>query len=186
MQSTSDVIVNEHTMRPGYLVNAKIAKIFENGVKVTYLSGNQGTIFVDHTAKAALSQFKVGQKVQARCISHDTSSKNTCLSLLPHIIQMQSVQLCALGTTFDKVKVQTILYGGSYHVGLPENQTGFLHKSHLHEKDEESKIDSLEVGHQLAKVRVKEQNYFDGIVQLTLRKKIIDSEALAYQALEIG
>lgn len=186
VQSTSDVIVNEHTMRPGYLVNAKIAKIFENGVKVTYLSGNQGTIFVDHTAKAALSQFKVGQKVQARCISHDTSSKNTCLSLLPHIIQMQSVQLCALGTTFDKVKVQNILYGGSYHVGLPENQTGFLHKSHLHEKDEESKIESLEVGHQLAKVRVKEQNYFDGIVQLTLRKKIIDSEALAYQALEIG
>jgi ribosomal protein S1 len=114
VQSTAETVVNEHTMRPGYLVNAKIAKIFENGLKLTFLSGNQGTVFVDHIGKESLAKYKVGEKVQARCISHDAASKSSCMSLLPHIISMTSVELCEIGTTFEKARISKVLYGGSY------------------------------------------------------------------------
>ena len=32
VQTTESVLVNEHTLRPGFLVNAKISKLYENGV----------------------------------------------------------------------------------------------------------------------------------------------------------
>jgi hypothetical protein len=53
-------------------------------------------------------------------------------------------------------------------------------------KDEESKIDQFEPGHNLPKVRVKERNYFDGVVFLTLKQQLLESEALAFSDLKIG
>lgn len=32
VQNTETIVVNEHSLRPGYLVNAKVAKIYENGL----------------------------------------------------------------------------------------------------------------------------------------------------------
>ena len=36
-----------------------------------------------------------------------------------------------VGQTYDKVKVQNLVYGGSYKVQVPGLQSAFLHKSHL-------------------------------------------------------
>lgn len=69
---------------------------------------------------------------------------------------------------------------------LPKGSHGFMHKSHAMGKDEESKIDQFEPGHNLPKVRVKERNYFDGVVFLTLKQQLLESEALAFSDLKIG
>lgn len=114
VQSTESVLVNEHTLKPGFLVNAKVAKIYENGVEVSFLGGMTGTVFIDHTGKDNISKFKIGEKLQARCISHDVQTKSTTLSLLPHIIEMKEKEMCEPGTVFEKVKVQKVVYGGSY------------------------------------------------------------------------
>ena len=52
------------------MVNAKIARIYQNGVEISFLGGMKGTVFVDHIGKD-LAKLKVGEKVKARCISHD-------------------------------------------------------------------------------------------------------------------
>lgn len=90
-QSTDSVTINENTLRPGFLVNAKVAKIYENGLDLSYLGGMQGQVFVDHTGRDQTSSFKVGEKVQARVISHDTASKKSSLSLLPHTVNFKPI-----------------------------------------------------------------------------------------------
>lgn len=86
VQSTESVLVNEHTLRPGFLVNAKVAKLFENGLELSFLGGMAGTVFVDHIGRESISSFKVGEKVKARVTAHDVQSKVTTLSLLDHIV----------------------------------------------------------------------------------------------------
>lgn len=71
VQSTESVLVTEHTLKPGFLVNSKVAKIYENGVEITFLGGMTGTVFVDHIGRESVAKFKVGEKIQARCISHN-------------------------------------------------------------------------------------------------------------------
>lgn len=89
----------------------------------------QGTIFADHCGRE-LAKFKVGEKLQARVISHDISSKKTGLSLLPHITQMTKVGFSdvSVGQVFEKVKVDKVMYGDSFQVKLGPKVTGFLHK----------------------------------------------------------
>jgi hypothetical protein len=151
----------------------------------------QGQVFVDHLDKD-LSKYKVGERVQARVISHDFATKSTGLSLLPHIVQMTAPkQTCHVGASFSKVKVAKLAYGGSYLLKLPEphdSQMAFLHKSHLpgaeqevekesSDSDGEEKkkkkpkkvVDELTQGQVVDKVRVKEINYFDNCVQMTMR-----------------
>jgi len=171
-----------------------------------------GTVFIDHLSRD-VAKFKVGEKVQARCIMQDVSTKTTCLSMLPHIIGMsKSAEMPEIGTTFDKVKVQKLVYGESYQIKLPTGNTvAFLHKSHLpgaQKKEEENLsssddekdpskfdkkkkkkakvVDELTQGQVVDQVRVKELNYFDGVAHLTMRTQILSSIALDYSALEIG
>lgn len=65
------MLVTEHTLKAGFLVNAKIARMYENGVEISFLGGMTGTVFIDHIGREAVTKFKVGEKIQARCISHD-------------------------------------------------------------------------------------------------------------------
>ena len=112
------------------MVNAKVAKLFENGLEISFLGGMTGTVFADHTERDSIANFKVGEKVKARVTAHDVSSKTTTLSLLSHIVNLQPKVLSELGTVFEKAKVQKLLYGGSYLVKIG-NAVAFLHKSHL-------------------------------------------------------
>lgn len=99
------MLVNEHTLRPGFLVNAKVAKLFENGLELSFLGGMTGTVFADHTGRDSIQNFKVGEKLKARVTGHDVASKTTTLSLLEHISVMQPKVLSEVGTVFEKAKV---------------------------------------------------------------------------------
>ena len=57
-----------HNLKPGFLVNAKVARVVENGLEVSFMGGFSGTIFVDHLDKDDLTKYKVGEKVTARII----------------------------------------------------------------------------------------------------------------------
>ena len=85
-------MINDKSIRAGYLVNAKIAKIQENGFAMSFLGGMQGTVFADHIPND-MSRYKVGERLKARIISHDPITKSTALSLLPHIADYMKVEL---------------------------------------------------------------------------------------------
>jgi len=75
--------VTIHTIKPGFFVSAKVSKIFENGLELSFMAGLTGTVFADHIGVDSLNKFKTGQKLQARVISSDVSSKAIGLTLLP-------------------------------------------------------------------------------------------------------
>lgn len=136
-----------HTVKPGFLISGKVAKIFENGLELTYLGGMTGTIFVDHLDKDSIAKYKIGEKVQARVISVDASSKTITLSLLPSIISLTTNPLVyevKIGQIFQNVKVEKILYGSSFLVNLGHGGKGFLHKSHCLVEQAEEQLDEPE------------------------------------------
>lgn len=57
------MLVNEHTLKAGFLVNAKVAKIYENGVEISFLGGMTGTVFIDHLGRENPTKFKIGEKI---------------------------------------------------------------------------------------------------------------------------
>jgi ribosomal protein S1 len=115
--------VTEHTLKPGYLVSAKVSKILENGLELSFLGGLTGTIFADHLSKP-LNKFKVGEKIQPRVISQDVASKTTALTLLPSLLSLTETQdPVSVGTTFKKVKVERRLFGGSYLIKLGDKES---------------------------------------------------------------
>jgi predicted RNA-binding protein with RPS1 domain len=68
-----------------------------------FLSGLKGTIFIDHMPKS----MRINEKCQARVISVDSANKRICLSMLPHILAMESCKnsLPSAATIFNNVKV---------------------------------------------------------------------------------
>lgn len=50
--STAENELSLHTIKPGFLVDAKVSNIFENGIELRFLKGTTGTVFCDHLDKA--------------------------------------------------------------------------------------------------------------------------------------
>ena len=139
---TSLSAVSLHTLKPGFLVKGKVAKLFDNGFMMTFLGGLQGSVFIDHVNKqSSLKGLKVASKVTARVITADPALKTASLSLLPHLLSLQTGAADAkeasaeiTGQIFSNVNVEKKLFGQSYLVNLSEGATvlkGFLHKSNI-------------------------------------------------------
>lgn len=60
-----------HNLKPGFMVNAKVSKILENGIELGFLGSFKGTVFTDHLDKDDPSKYKVGEKMSARVIAVD-------------------------------------------------------------------------------------------------------------------
>lgn len=55
--------VGIHMVKPGFLVNAKVNKLFENGLELRFLKGMTGTVFADHLVKPTISGYRVSEQV---------------------------------------------------------------------------------------------------------------------------
>jgi len=54
--------------------------------------------------------------------------------MMPHVLSFKAAKIgVEVGETFEKVKVDRVVYGGSYLVKLNETVSAFLHKSHVNE-----------------------------------------------------
>ena len=79
-----------HNIKPGFLVSAKVSKLLENGIELSFLGGFNGTVFTDHLDRPDPKKYKVGEKLTGRIISVDASTQALTLSLLPHIVTLQN------------------------------------------------------------------------------------------------
>jgi len=132
--------VTPHTLKPGFAVSAKVQKLYENGLEVTFLGGMTGTIFADHLSKSNASKYKLGEKVQAVVISQDIASKATALSLQMNLLKMQPKETTGtVGQVYRDVKVEKKVYGKSYLIKLAGGSPpvyGLLHKSNIPKPDD--------------------------------------------------
>ena len=64
-------------IKPGFLVSARVQRVYENGLELSYAGGLVGNVFADHIENDAHapSHYKVGAKLPARIISVDTLGK---------------------------------------------------------------------------------------------------------------
>lgn len=134
---SEETAVTIHTLKPGYLVAAKITKLYENGVELSFLAGMNGTVFADHLDKASINMYKVGEKLRARVISTDISTKTSTLTLLPHLMSFESQVAPRIGKSYSNVKVEKVVFGSSFLLRLDKDRVGFLHKSHIDQDVEE-------------------------------------------------
>lgn len=141
-----EATVTASHVKPGFLVNARVQRVMDNGLELSFLQGITGTCFTDHAsaqvAQGSLSAYKVGQKVLARVISADPMLKRITLSLTSNIVnwcpatsnkaELAALQDIKIGGAYENVKVAKALYGGSYLVRLSEEKgaVAFLHKTH--------------------------------------------------------
>ena len=115
-------------LKPGFLVSAKVQRVFDNGIELTFMRGITGTCFADHAsaqiAQATISNYKVGEKVLARIISTDPIHKTITLSMNENIVRWcpasstqsstSALSSIKVGHVFKNAKVSKVLYGGSY------------------------------------------------------------------------
>ena len=59
-QQDSDGKVTIHTLKPGFLVEGKVTKLFDNGLEMSFLAGLTGTVFTDHLKRK--HKYKVNEK----------------------------------------------------------------------------------------------------------------------------
>jgi ribosomal protein S1 len=110
-----------HNLKPGFLVAARVQRTLDNGIELGFLGGFSGTVFVDHLDKD-LTKFKLGERVTARMVSVDAMAQAITLSLLPHIVKLESVSLLftqeglTVGKLFEKVPVSKVAFGESYQI----------------------------------------------------------------------
>ena len=173
-------------IKPGFLVTARVQKVYENGLEMSFAGGLTGTVFADHIESEAHSpsHYKVGHKALARIISVDTLNKTCTLSLKSHLVSYKNFNTTddlkvEVARKFDNVTIVKNLYGGSYLVRLGELDVhGFLHKLHVLRDGEEEKEghndhdkEERKVGTKLeVEARVKEINYFDGVPIVSLKE----------------
>lgn len=79
-----------HNVKPGFLVNAKVSQLYENGLEALYMGGFTGTIFIDHLEKQDPNKYKIGDKIVARIIAVDPATKSMSLSQLDHILKFEN------------------------------------------------------------------------------------------------
>jgi len=74
----------------------------DNGIKVSFLGGFNGTIFCDHIQ----GTIKQNDKISARIIAIDTIARKATLSLLPHIMKLEHPYFTAkIGTQYHKISL---------------------------------------------------------------------------------
>lgn len=196
-------------VKPGFRVEAKVSKIVDNGIHVTFCNGVEGVIFEDHCNKG-LKQYKKTEKLQARVISIDYQKKIIALSTKSHIVDYTPAKPVGQeGDLLEKVKVARHLYGDSYIVegtvkGTDKTAAVFLHSSHvgpdsvskITQKKREKKVgikpeESEEItevilvqGDELVTdVRIKEINHFDNIAFGSATEAIVSKSVLSWNAL---
>ena len=81
---------------------------------------------------------------------------------------------CKIGEIFEDVKVEKILYGGSFLIKLNDSLHGFLHKSNIPKEDEDDSDEEPE-----EETKKDEQENFDDITLFDMTK---DESSISLQA----
>jgi rRNA biogenesis protein RRP5 len=101
------------SLRPGAMVNARVAAVMKDGLSVSFLTFFSGTIDRLHLSKILVgddwaSKYSPGQKLLARILYVDPTSKIAGLSLARHLLDRVPAQLPPLGSVYADAVVRRV------------------------------------------------------------------------------
>ena len=120
--------VDINSLLPGMLVNVNVRNVLSDGLLVSFLTFFTGTIDPFHLDRP-LSKFKAGQKVKARILYCDPTSKQLGLSLLPHLVRWEAPVLPGKGEVYEKATVRRVDPGLGLAIDLPIEASAGLKES---------------------------------------------------------
>ncbi|XP_026861413.2 protein RRP5 homolog [Electrophorus electricus] len=177
------------SLLPGLLVQAHIKKVTAHGLIVTFLSSYTGTVDFMHIDPDKLSTYAVGNKVNARILYVEPSSRLVGLSLRSHLLPPSSDVLNRLSTRTGEVLHGCRMTSVHHHSGalmeLPDGAVAFVHKNQMKEPKEE-----FNMNRQLAQpehtLRIMDYSPLEQMHLATLRKSIINATFFSYSDIRVG
>ncbi|GBG61584.1 hypothetical protein CBR_g22381 [Chara braunii] len=179
---------------PGMLVNAKVTAVLEDGLQVSFLTYFTGTVDRFHLAEELpgtdwAKEYSVNQRVRARILYIDPTSKHIGLSLNKQLVAGSVPTLhVSVGQVFRKAVVQRV----ERDVGLllelvskPKRAVGFVHVSNV----SDDRIDNLQVKYQVGSVvaaRAIGVRWMDGIVNASMKKSVVEKNLMMYSEVRPG
>eukprot|EP00890_Picochlorum_soloecismus_P005949 jgi/Picsp_1/6355/NSC_03704-R1_protein rrp5 homolog len=182
--------VNINSLVPGSLVSAKVRNVLSDGILVSFLTFFVGTIDPFHLGKDAKS-FIDGQKIKARIIYIEPTTKRIGLSVLPHLLDMKLPKLPPKGTMFEGAIVKRVDPGLGVLFNLPDDKEqehfipGYAHISNLADTKVEDIGSKFKCG-QLLKCRVIGLRPIDGLASVSLKPSVVESSILDLSDISIG
>jgi len=181
--------VNINSLVPGSLVSAKVRNVLSDGILVSFLTFFVGTVDPFHLGKDAKS-FTDGQKIKARILYIEPTTKRIGLSMLPHLLDMALPKLPAKGTIFEGAVVKRVDPGLGVLFNLPDDDAqhgilGYAHISNLSDTKVEDIGSRFKCG-QLLKCRVIGLRPIDGLASVSLKPSVVESSILDLSDISIG
>lgn len=179
---------------PGMLVTAKVRAVLADGLLVTFLTFFNGTIDQFHLAEPIpsadwRSRYAEGQKLRARVIYVDPSTKRAGLSLLPHLLNVRMpAAVPMLGEVFDAAVVRRVEPALGLFLELPraaaaaaeagaeaQAAPAFAHVSNLADGRVERVDKAFKVG-QAVRARVIGFRLVDGLALVSLKPSVLKQQ----------
>ena len=192
------------SLRPGAMVNARVAAVMKDGLSVTFLTFFSGTIDRFHLSKALVgddwaTKYSPGQKLLARILYVDPTSKVAGLSLAKHLLDRTPAQLPPLGRVYDNAVVRRIDASVGLLIELPapaskkaskstsaaSSAVAFVHVSNISEAPIKNLEKQYKCG-QAVKARVIGHRLVDGVAVGTMRPDVVEQQLLSHSDVKVG
>ncbi|KAK9471978.1 uncharacterized protein V1510DRAFT_418923 [Dipodascopsis tothii] len=197
-------VANVDSVLPGTLVEVLVTQVSGLGVAGRFSGLVDATVDYFHLneydSDAIKAKFKDGQKLRARVTSYlpSADTKKLRLSLLPHVVALTKSaaseakgvsDMIPLGLTVSEAKVRYVEPGIGVFVDVGvDGVLGFVHISRLSDErvtEISPAFGPYKVG-SIHRARVIRYSLADGLVTLSMEKKVLDRRYLQFGDVAVG
>lgn len=193
---------------PGMLMNVRVQAVLGNGLKVGFLSSFQGKVDENHTSVACSYSWQKQEfyttktKARARIISIDVKEKLILLSMTPHIVHLNTPlkdSPLKIGSIVEEAVVHKVdnsvgLLLSCGKISAEESTEVIANKTFLPAKVHISRVSDERVEKLNKQVNINDKvtcrllkvSLFDGVYTATMKKSVIEQDALNVQDLSVG
>ncbi|KAL0048743.1 hypothetical protein WJX82_009925 [Trebouxia sp. C0006] len=180
-------------LMPGALVEAHIQHVVSDGLVLSFLTFFTGTVDQFHLAQVCpggdwKKQYSKDEKVRARIVYVDPTSKQIKLSLQPELVDLTVRKLPSVGQVFEDLVVKRIDEGLGLILEVPSEPAvtpGFVHISNVGD----TKVDKLQQAYrvgQKVKGRVIGARHLDGLSVLSLKPTVVEQQVASINEVKAG
>lgn len=184
--------VNIGSLVPGALVTARVRHVLSDGLLLSFLTFFTGTVDPFHLGTAAKAAHGEGQRVKARILYVDPTSKRVGLTLLRHLLDAApQTDAPPVGTIFETAEVVRVDPGLGLLIDLKESGgvaarwRAYAHLSELSDDKIQGVEGRFRVG-QIVRCRVLGARPMDGLAVASLKPSVLTQSVLSVSDLSPG
>ncbi|XP_004514152.1 rRNA biogenesis protein RRP5 [Cicer arietinum] len=179
---------------PGMMVNARVKSILENGVMLSFLTYFTGTVDLFHlqnTYSAAnwTDKYVESQKIIARILFIDPSSRAVGLTLNPHLVQNRAPPShVKIGDIYDNSKVVRVDKGSGLLLevpSIPESTPAFVSISDIAEGEIKKLEKKYKEGNHV-RVRILGLRHLEGLATGVLKASALEEAVFTHSDVKPG